>query len=1239
MNEILSPSNYSTLSKLSKQELIALALNQQDHLSEQKSEPYTLLSPILQDSLENMNESFTLVDNNGIFLYVNKAAEKLLGKQAAYLLGRNIWQEFPEKQGDLFFDNFYRAIDQNKNLSFKSYIEPWKIWLENKIIPSKYGVSMFFKDITDKVAKDKSKSEAYKFLHQSSQVSFIWLNKPGWPVEYVSENIEKLIGYSREDFILKKTKYASIVHPNDLENLKKQCSLRTGKQSTNNTFTFPPYRIIKKNGDIMWVSETSISHKNIHGETDCYRGVIKDITEQHKLKYSLDLITKSTAHITGKEFLDTICLEITKSLESDFTLIGFLNNNNHIVNTISVSNQEKNLNNFDYETKNTPCEITLKKGVQCIPTNVTKLFPKDPFLIDHKFEAYVGISLYDKHQKPIGIIVSLFKKPIKDEEFTKTIIQIFATRIAAEIESTKNRKKALRSQQEAWGLFDDAASPICIQDLSKVKLYFDVLKKNGVTDFMAYLHENPEELKKTTSLIKLKIANKQSLDLFNISDNNHLPQNLSAFLTPKAIPTVITSLDHLFKNKRRSTGEFPMLINGQEKTIIITAIIPSFSQKTYEKILFTFNDITEQRKTENLLKENRRRLQDQLDNTPLAAITWDLDFNCRSWNHSAEKIFGYSEKEAIGKNFYDLMHFEKSSNNKTDFLKHLMQGHNIQYTLPTITKQGASITTRWHVVSLKDAYNKITGSASLTQDITTEVEANKKIEISEKKYRNLFKKSNDPVLIFSNDLIIDYNKAALKALQVSKKNTILNKHVADISPKQQPNGKSSRKLSNKNHQKARDNGTRKFEWILKRSDHSSFPVEVSLTSIDTKEGNNILHAVFRDITDRKNAEKELKNALEKAKQSDKLKSAFLANMSHEIRTPMNGIIGFSELFSEPNLSNEDRKYYANIVINSSKQLLNIVNNILDISQIEAGMVNIKKEAVDLNVILSNTKAFFQGKADEKKITLNTYPGLNENFIIESDFTKIQQIINNLVSNALKFTDNGSIKIGYELVSNCIRFYIKDTGIGIEKTNKDKIFNRFTQADFDISTHFGGNGLGLSISQKLVNLLGGKIWVESIYTKGAHFFFTIPYKAIESEVLPQKAIIKILKSPQEITKKRTILIADDEIFNILFIKEVFSDDNFTIIEATNGKEAVEMCNKHHQTIDFVLMDVKMPIMNGLEATELIKKKHPQIPIIALSAYAMESDVNKALSYGCDDAISKPVNKKTLLSILDKYTGKD
>ena len=385
---------------------------------------------------------------------------------------------------------------------------------------------------------------------------------------------------------------------------------------------------------------------------------------------------------------------------------------------------------------------------------------------------------------------------------------------------------------------------------------------------------------------------------------------------------------------------------------------------------------------------------------------------------------------------------------------------------------------------------------------------------------------------------------------------------------------------------------------------------------------------------RKNIENELKIALAKAQESDRLKSSFLANMSHEIRTPMNGIIGFSELFLNPELSYAERKEYAKIVINSSKRLLSIVNDILDISKIEAGVVKLNYENVNINELLYDLETFYAPKAQRNNLELICVKGLkNTESNIKIDKTKLNQVITNLVSNAFKFTNKGSIEFGYELVDGYLRFYVKDTGVGIDEKQHDVIFDRFIQVDEDYSKQSKGTGLGLAISKRFVELFKGEIWLNSS-KEGTTIFFTIPYtkvqKSIITSVIDKKP--KIVKSNIEIP----ILVAEDEEYNLLYINELFSKTNYKIVEAVNGLEAVEMANKHPE-IKLILMDIKMPIMNGIEAMKEIKQTQPNIPIIALSAFAMESDKENALANGFDGYVSKPIDKKLLFNLIEEFTS--
>lgn len=379
---------------------------------------------------------------------------------------------------------------------------------------------------------------------------------------------------------------------------------------------------------------------------------------------------------------------------------------------------------------------------------------------------------------------------------------------------------------------------------------------------------------------------------------------------------------------------------------------------------------------------------------------------------------------------------------------------------------------------------------------------------------------------------------------------------------------------------------------------------------------------------------ELNVAKAKAEESGRLKSAFLANMSHEIRTPMNGIIGFAKMLQKQNLSTDKLNHFTNIIVESSNQLLNIINDILDISRIEIGQIEIYKEETDIQHVLNETYLFFEPKIREKNLEFKILDNKNklEGKII-TDNTKLKQVLFNLVSNAIKFTQEGFIEIGCNLKNNNLEFYVKDTGIGIDKKDYQKIFDRFNRTEKAIAEVYAGTGLGLSICKGYVEALGGSIWLESEVGKGTTFYFTIPY--IKSkQVSEQSHNIK----KEEITFKNcNVLIVEDEEINFKFIEEILLANRINCIRANNGEEAVEIF-KVNPKINMVLMDIRLPLLNGYDATKEIKKINPQVPIIAQTAYALAGDKEKAIEAGCDDYISKPIDAEKLIHLVEKYTKK-
>jgi PAS domain S-box-containing protein len=392
-----------------------------------------------------------------------------------------------------------------------------------------------------------------------------------------------------------------------------------------------------------------------------------------------------------------------------------------------------------------------------------------------------------------------------------------------------------------------------------------------------------------------------------------------------------------------------------------------------------------------------------------------------------------------------------------------------------------------------------------------------------------------------------------------------------------------------------------------------------------------LVGIGHDNTARKENEIELIRAKEKAEESDKLKTAFLHNISHEIRTPMNAIVGFSALLGEPDVDDLSRKSYIDLIMQSSNHLLSIITDIVDISNIEANLIKTVKNEINLNQTIKSLCNQFFPKAYEKKITLDCETSLPDSeVLVLSDKTKLIQIISNLISNSIKFTDKGNVRVLYRLKGKFLEISVADTGIGIPEQYRDRVFDRFFQVQSNISRLYEGTGLGLAISKAYVGLLGGEIWVTSEPGRGTTFSFTIPYERI---VVPTIATAE-RKAPDSFVfnEKRVILVAEDIESNFKLIRYFLSNSNTEVIHAFNGKEAVEMCLRF-ENIDLILMDIKMPVMDGYTAVRLIREKNTSIPIIAQTAYADDRD--RAIECGCTGFISKPFDKKGLFKVLTEF----
>jgi len=420
--------------------------------------------------------------------------------------------------------------------------------------------------------------------------------------------------------------------------------------------------------------------------------------------------------------------------------------------------------------------------------------------------------------------------------------------------------------------------------------------------------------------------------------------------------------------------------------------------------------------------------------------------------------------------------------------------------------------------------------------------------------------------------------------------------------------------------------SREIRFRLKNNIVKDFLVSSDLIEFDDK---RCTINFYIDISDRKTIETELTKAKEKAEESDRLKTAFLQNMSHEIRTPLNAICGFSEFLKNPDLPDNKRNNFITFIQNSSNQLLTILNDILTIASLETKQEKLFIEKVCINNIILELLTVFKQQAVNQNIDIHAKQFLTDRESeIFSDAAKITQVLNNLISNALKFTPRGIIEFGYTLKNNELEFFVKDTGKGISPEMQDKIFERFRQADLSITKNYGGNGLGLSISKGFVEMLGGKIWVNSKLEAGSTFFFTIPYNPVFKTDSTNVTLFKAENS-------KNVLVAEDEVFVFLFIKEALANLNISLIHAKNGREVIDICTQNPD-IHLILMDIKMPVIDGHEAAKQIKLLKPNLPIIAQTAYALENERN-IYEHIFDDYLTKPLNKNLLIETIQKYIG--
>jgi PAS domain S-box-containing protein len=605
-------------------------------------------------------------------------------------------------------------------------------------------------------------------------------------------------------------------------------------------------------------------------------------------------------------------------------------------------------------------------------------------------------------------------------------------------------------------------------------------------------------------------------------------------------------------------------------------------------------------------------------------IVTNMDGDLLEASNMAMQIFDVPYEALLGKNIIEIMP-EGYHKQRPNIIKNLLDKGN--FTFVTRFKNSNDTIIHLEFSSKIINHNGEKSILSLIRDITKRVKSDEALRESEERYKKLVESFPSAIALHREGKIVFVNNAIKETLGGRTKLDFINKDILDLVPKDSANTafEQFRMTMDENISM----GT--IEIKMKRLDGEIIDVEMSSIPLFFDRKKTVL-SVFKDISSRKKIEGDLVVALKQAEESDKLKSSFLANMSHEIRTPMNGIIGFADLLKKDDLTQNDLDRYVDIIKTSADRLLTIINDIIDISKIEAGAINVSKEKFDLVKMSRDIFEFYKPLVEAKGITLKLVVS-DDTIVLNSDKSKISQILTNLVSNALKFTRNGVIEIGCLLngEENTAELYVKDTGIGIPMEQLNSIFERFRQADHYMQDFNEGTGLGLSICKGFSDALGGHIWVESELEKGSNFHFEIPAENYEKSELEMPGSKPLKAEPK--LRNINILIVEDEENNYLYLKELLEPQGANILWADDGLKAVQFVLEHPE-IDFVLMDIKLPIMDGLTAAKKIKVYRNNLPIVAQTAFGLESDRERTMAAGLDDYLAKPILKDELFNVINK-----
>ncbi|MBD2393622.1 PAS domain S-box protein [Cyanobacterium aponinum FACHB-4101] len=1145
--------------------------------------------------LNNISDTVFLSDKQGnltficpnvhfIFKYSWEEVEAM--KNVRDLLGENIYDlDTLEKQEEI---NNIEIVVKDK-LNQEHYL-----LLNVKLFPQEKGVILYSaRDITErrnieneKQALQLRNETLVKTLGEIVYEHNVTNHEIIWDGAYT-----ELLGYSQEEIGTSETFWLDRIHPDDLALVSHELS---PNPITERFFSFE-YRLQTKNNDYLWVLDRGIMEYDDEGNLKKVTGVVTNICDRKRVELAIRHIAKAVSFKSEETFFQSLVKYLAEVLQADVVFLSEIKpETSDSATTLVYYHQQEFKDNFTYQIKNTPCqEVVNQKNFNfCLYSdNIQREYPHSLLLQTIHAQTYMGMGLFDGNQKPIGCLVALSSKSIPNTSINREIFQIFASSASGELE----RRKA-RLQLEEFNQQLEAKVKQRTLELEEAK-------------------ENAEE-----KAIALRYLNEIERLLSDISTSLFM---VEAEKVDEYINDALTAIASFLKVEQISIFEFDQknetfCLSHQSQSSLInqdlrewhisTRVISWLVNQLQTKWIVMINsaeDLPELAVNERILFEQLNlksfiALPIEFSRRVVGFLTAISAKNHHEWNQGETNLL-----QLTGKLFSNAIARKKSE------------------------------------TALKEAQEALSATNEiLMEEVKEREKIYNKLQQSEIRYRTLFESSHDALSLIDAETgkYIDCNEASIRLHDCISRKEFIGKTPPDFSPQRQPNGELSNNLALKYIHQAANNGGSLFEWNLQKKDGTIFPCLVSLSAIPNQKNKMVL-AISRDISEIKRVQEELEKAKEEADSANKAKSEFLASMSHEIRTPMNAILGFTHLALKEEFKEKQKSYLVKIQ-KACESLLLIINDILDFSKIEAGKLDLETDNFLLDNILTDVANLLHPKIQEKGLELvfDIDNHLDCSFL--GDSLRLSQILTNLINNAIKFTEKGQIVITVrrqQITEDKITLYfcVEDTGVGIAKDKLSLLFKPFSQADNSITRKYGGTGLGLVISRRLIEMMGGKIWAESQENKGSKFHFTINLnKGNSNSNLIPRNLSHLTSNP--------ILVVDDNSIIRQVITRFLESFSFAVKAVNSGLEAIKELEKGEKDYKLIIIDWQMPYLNGIETIQAIKA-NPNItnipPILMITAHHISELEELKKKQELQHFLSKPITKSSLFNaILEVFNHK-